>query len=305
MSKIGVIGAGAFGTALACALDRAGNEVLLWGRNQQQIRQIAKTGTNEKYLPGLVLPKAIRATDNLTDLHDTAALLVVIPSQQLRRFLLENDLSGQKCPIVLCAKGVESGTGMLQSQIIADILPDNPIAVISGPGFATEITAGMPTALSIACADPTTGRRLQTALSSEILRLYLSDDVTGVQLGGALKNVYAIACGIVMGSNLGESARAALMTRGFAEMSRLARRMGGKAETLAGLSGLGDLALTCTSAQSRNFAFGEMLGRTGAFGTGKTVEGVATARATIELASRQEIEMPVARVVADVLEKHL
>ncbi len=305
MSRIGVVGAGAFGTALGCALARAGHNVALWGRDTAQIAQIQETRQNGKYLPGLKLPDQLTATSRLPDLKDISALLMVIPSQKMRGFLQQNNLAFLTCPVILCAKGVEGGTGMLQSQIVSDMLPNVPLAAISGPGFATEITAGKPTALSLACEDASVGRRLQEELSTAFLRLYLASDLTGVQLGGALKNVYAIACGIVVGASLGESARAALMTRGFAEMSRLANKMGAQPETLAGLSGLGDLALTCTSIQSRNFAFGETLGRTGAFGSGKTVEGIATAKATIELARRQEIDMPIAKVVADVLEKHL
>ncbi|MCP5085576.1 MAG: NAD(P)-dependent glycerol-3-phosphate dehydrogenase [Rhodobacteraceae bacterium] len=305
MSRIGVIGAGAFGTALACAMTRAGRGVVLWGRDRDQVDQIAKTGLNQKYLPGQALPKEIHPTNDLDDLRDISALLMVIPAQKLRQFLTDHDLSHLTCPIALCAKGVESGTGLLQSQIVTDFFSDAPVAAISGPGFAAEISAGKPTALSVACEDQSIGRWLQGALSSEVLRLYLTEDLKGVQLGGALKNVYAIACGIAVGSDLGESARAALMTRGFAEMSRLASSIGAKTETLSGLSGLGDLALSCTSTQSRNFAFGEKLGRSGAFGSGKTVEGIATARATTELAETQGVDMPVANVVADVLERNL
>ena len=305
MSRIGVIGAGAFGTALGYALTGAGHQVLLWGRDAEQIAAMATQRKNTKYLPGLVLPEALTPTAKLSELKDISALLMVIPSQQLRGFLQANDLSALSCPFVTCAKGIESATGLLQSQVMAEFLPDVPLATISGPGFAAEITAGKPTALSIGCADGVMGRQMQASLSSPMLRLYLTDDMTGVQLGGALKNVYAIACGIVVGAELGESARAALMTRGFAEMSRLARSIGARAETLAGLSGFGDLALTCTSTQSRNFSFGETLGRSGAFGSGKTVEGIATAKATIALAEQHSVEMPIARAVADVLEKHL
>ena len=305
MSRIGVIGSGAFGTALACALTRAGHEVVLWGRDRAQIAEMIETRQNQRYLAGLIFPDSVFPTHDLGGLRDVSAILMVIPSQQLRCFLQEHDLSSVTCPIALCAKGVETRTGKLQSEILAESLPNVPVAVISGPGFAAEITAGKPTALSIACSDEKIGKTLQQSLSSAMLRLYLSNDLTGVQLGGALKNVYAIACGIVVGADLGDSARAALMARSFSEMSRLAKKMGAKSETLSGLSGLGDLALTCTSAQSRNFAFGEALGRTGVFGSGKTVEGIATAKATIALADQQGVDMPIANVVADVLEKNL
>ena len=305
MSRIGVVGAGAFGTALACSLTRAGHHAILWGRDTNQIAEIQKTGRNEKYLPDLNLPDQVHATFDLSDLAEASALLMVVPAQQLRTFLQANDLSVVNCPIVLCAKGIEKETGALQSEIIQEFLPGREIAVLSGPGFATEMTMGKPTALSLACANLETGAMLQRELSSPVLRLYLSDDVVGTQLSGALKNVYAIACGLVVGARLGESARAALMTRGFAELSRLIQEFGTDMTTAAGLSGLGDLALTCTSMQSRNFAFGEKLGREGAFGTGKTVEGIATARATTDLARQHNVEMPIASVVADVLEKNL
>ncbi len=305
MSRIGVIGSGAFGTALGCVIARGGHDVTLWGRDSVQVAQMQAAGINERYLPEVRLPRGLRASHCLADLARSDAILLVIPAQKLRGFLQENDMSDATCPIILCAKGLESGTGMLQSQIVADQQITAPIAVISGPGFAKEIASGKPTALSIACKDEILGYNLQALLSTETMRLYLTQDLAGVQLGGALKNVYAIACGIVVGADLGESARAALLTRGFAEMSRLAQVLGAKAETLAGLSGFGDLALTCTSPQSRNFSFGEALARKGTFGTGTTVEGIATARALVGLADEHGIEMPIAAVVADVLENAL
>jgi len=305
MSRIGIIGAGAFGTGLACAIARGGHDVILWGRNTAQILQMQQQRCNQRYLPDVMFPDTLTLTSNLADLKEVTMLLIVLPAQKMRRFLQENDLGAFSCPMVFCAKGLEIGTGLLQTQIAQDLQFAVPLAVISGPGFAGEIARGKPTALSIACADVEIGSALQAKLSSVSLRLYLTHDVAGVQLGGALKNVYAIACGIVVGADLGESARAALLTRGFAEMSRLAQALGAKAETLAGLSGFGDLALTCTSPQSRNFAFGEVLGRSGGFGTGTTVEGIATARALVELAKKHSIEMPIARVVADVLERKM
>ncbi len=301
MSRIGIIGAGAFGTGLACAIARADHDVVLWGRDAAQMAQMQKHGQNERYLPDVMFPETLSVTDNLADLSGSTALLMVFPAQKLRPFLQENDLCALECPMVFCAKGLETGTGLTQTQIAEDLGINLPLAVISGPGFAGEISRGKPTALSIACADNKIGGALQADLSSTSLRLYLTQDITGVQMGGALKNVYAIACGIVVGADLGESARAALLTRGFAEMSRLAQKLGARPDTLAGLSGFGDLALTCTSPQSRNFSFGEELGRSGGFGTGTTVEGIATARALVALADKQGIEMPIARVVADVL----
>ena len=202
---------------------------------------------------------------------------------------------------MLCAKGVDARGLRLQTEIAAALAPGRPLAALTGPGFAGEVARGLPTALTLACADAELGRALQAGLATRRLRLYLTDDVTGAQLGGALKNVIAIACGMVEGAGLGASARAALMTRGFAEMSRLAVAMGGRPETLAGLSGLGDLSLTCDSTQSRNFALGRALGA-GEPAGGGTVEGVATARAACQLGDRQGVELPIAAAVADVLD---
>ncbi|WP_069298528.1 NAD(P)H-dependent glycerol-3-phosphate dehydrogenase [Neptunicoccus sediminis] len=301
MTRIGVIGAGAFGTALASVARSGGNEVVLWGRDPEQINTMRQTGVNKRYLPDVPLPDGLEITSDLRDLQTAEILLMVLPAQHLRSFLAEASLPAA-APVLLCAKGIETGTGLLQQDILKEKKPDATVAVLSGPGFASELTQGKPTALSLGCEDQKTGAWLQEVLSSASLRLYLSQDTTGVALGGALKNVYAIACGLVVGAGLGESARAALMTRGFAELARLAASMGAKTETLMGLSGFGDLALSCTSLQSRNFAFGEKLGREGAFGTGKTVEGIATAQAVLGLASRQNIEMPIAQAVADVLD---
>jgi glycerol-3-phosphate dehydrogenase (NAD(P)+) len=305
VTRIGIIGAGGFGTALGCALARGGLDVSLWGRNMDQIVRMAVEGVNREYLPDVPLPPRLRPTCQISDLTDISALLMAIPAQNLRGFLQEYDLGQIGCPLVLCAKGIESGSGMLQSQIAGDLRPGAPVSALTGPGFATEIAVGKPTALTMACEDPALGNRLQQTLSTPSLRLYLTDDLIGAQLGGALKNVIAIACGLVVGAGLGESARAALMTRGFAEMSRLATAMGARGDTLKGLSGFGDLALTCTSGMSRNFTFGRALGETGEFGTGKTVEGIATARSTQALAAQKAVDMPIASAVADVLEQKL
>lgn len=296
MTHVGVIGAGAFGTALASVMRIGGLDVTLWGRDSAQVYAMQTSRQNARYLNGVDLPDGLNVTATLNDLDDVDVVMMVLPAQKLRGFLADSEFA-TNAPIILCAKGIEGETGLLQTQV----LDFAQMAVLSGPGFATEMTKGMPTALSIACADNTLGITLQRALSTPTLRLYLTQDVTGVQFGGALKNVYAIACGIIVGAGLGESARAALMTRGFAELARLAGAMGAQTETLMGLSGFGDLALSCTSLQSRNFAFGDQLGRTGVFGAGKTVEGVATAEAVLALAQTTGIEMPIAQAVADVL----
>jgi len=305
MSRIGVIGAGAFGTAMACTTARGGHEVRLWARDTALAEAIQKKRENTRYLAGVALPVTLQATGNLAELVNSDCLLIVIPAQKLRMFLQQNDLSQITCPIILCAKGLETGTGLRQTEIARQEGLTGTVAVISGPGFAPEMARGMPTALSIACTNAEVGKKLQSDLSSASLRLYLSEDVTGVQLGGALKNVYAIACGIIVGADLGESARAALMTRGYAEMSRLVQVLGGRPETLVGLSGFGDLALTCTSPQSRNFTFGATLGKAAQAGEGITVEGIATARAVVDLAKHHRLDMPVAQIVADVLEQKL
>jgi glycerol-3-phosphate dehydrogenase (NAD(P)+) len=232
-------------------------------------------------------------------MSDRDIILMVIPSQQLSGFLASNDLP-KSCPLVLCAKGVEQETTRLQTVIARAHVP-NPLAVLTGPGFANDIAKGKPTAMTLACDNMILGRELQSELSTQNLRLYLTDDMVGAQLGGALKNVYAIGCGIVIGAGLGDSARAALMTRGFAEMTRLAAALGAKAETLTGLSGLGDLVLTATSPLSRNFSFGLNVGSGQGFETGATVEGIATAQAVCALADNHNVEMPIAQTVAQVL----
>ena len=290
MTHVGVIGAGAFGTALASVMRSGGADVTLWGRDGAQITAMQADRQNARYLAGVDLPDGLNVTADLGDLQAADVVLMALPAQRLRGFMADSGFATD-APVVLCAKGIEGETGLLQTQVFDGA----QVAVLSGPGFATEMTKGMPTALSIGCGDSGLGTWLQETLSTQTLRLYLTRDVTGVQLGGALKNVYAIACGIVVGAGLGESARAALMTRGFAELARLAGALGAQTETLMGLSGFGDLALSCTSLQSRNFAFGEQLGRAGTFGTGKTVEGVATAEAVLALAANSGVEMPIAQ----------
>jgi len=290
---IGVVGAGAFGTALAVVEARAGRRVTLWGRGA------AGPPATGARLPGLALPPEVALTGDLGALAGAEAVLLALPAQASAGFLAERGAELPDAPLVLCAKGIDARNFRLQSEIAAS--PGRALAALTGPGFASEIARGLPTALTLACADARLGARLQAALATPVLRLYLSEDIIGAQLGGALKNVVAIGCGMVEGAGLGHSARAALMTRGFAEMVRLAVAMGARAETLAGLSGLGDLSLTCNSPQSRNFALGQALGIGGALPTG-TVEGVATARAACQLAAARGVELPIAMAVADVLD---
>lgn len=291
---IGIVGAGAFGGALAVALG-AQMPVTLWGRGL--------VGRSLARLPGVTLPQTVHITDDLGDIAAVNTLLLALPTQTLRIFLRENAHRFAANRIIACCKGVDLQSGLGPAAMIAQVFAGRTTAILTGPGFATDIAKLLPTALTLACADTEEGEALQRMLSTPRLRLYRSTDVVGAELGGALKNVIAIAAGLVMGAGLGVSARAALMTRGFAEMQRFALARGARAETLAGLSGLGDLVLTCTSDQSRNFRHGFALGA-GLAGAdlpgadGSTVEGVATARAVAQLAANDGQAMPVTDMVA-------
>jgi glycerol-3-phosphate dehydrogenase (NAD(P)+) len=303
MLRIGVIGAGAFGTALAATQAAAGRDVVLWGRDRQVMAEIAARGENRLRLPGRPLPAGLVATSDLGRLADRDVLLLALPAQATAGFLATEAAALPDVPLVLCAKGLERGSFRRQSEIAAALADGRPVAVLTGPGFADDLARGLPTALTLAAATPALGPRLQSGLATPRLRLYLTDDVIGAELGGALKNVVALACGMAEGRGLGQSARAALMTRGFAEMVRLATALGARPATLAGLSGLGDLSLTCNSRQSRNFAAGCALGAGEAVPAG-TVEGLATARAACELGRLNRVEMPIAEAVAGVVEGH-
>ena len=308
MSKIAIIGAGSFGTALAVALaaqdQQGGRTCVLWGRDAGLMERMTRERENPRYLAGVRLDEQISPTADLADLAGAEAVLIALPAQNLRGFLDAKPVLPDS-PMVLCAKGIEVKTGLLQSQILAEFHPTTQIAVISGPGFAGEIARGLPAALTLGCGDAQIGRTLQTLFSGTQLRFYLSDDVIGVQLGGALKNVIALAAGLNAGADLGASAGAALITRGMAELSRLAVALGARRETLAGLSGFGDLVLSCTSAQSRNFQFGESLARTGAFLGEQTFEGVATAFACLTLAAHAGVDIPIIATMAQILERKM
>jgi glycerol-3-phosphate dehydrogenase (NAD(P)+) len=305
MSNIGVIGSGSFGTALAAVIAANGHDVTLWGRDASFAGEINLAHENKRYLPDITLPEKLNATANLADLSTSDVVLMVVPAQVTRSVLQSESIDSLTCPILMCAKGIELNTSRSQTDILREALPNHITGAISGPGFAVEIARGKPTALTLAMADRTLGEDVQQLLSTPTLRLYLSGDVKGVQLGGALKNVYAIACGIVCGAGLGESAQAALLTRGFAELKELAEKMGANPETLSGLSGFGDLVLSCTSMQSRNFSFGHQVGSTADFLQTKTVEGAATALAVGALAEKYRVEMPICAAVSAVLQKHL
>ncbi|MFN3824985.1 MAG: NAD(P)H-dependent glycerol-3-phosphate dehydrogenase [Pseudorhodobacter sp.] len=286
---IGIVGAGAFGAALAVALSRNG-PVTLWGRGQDS-RVLRR-------LPGVDLPDSVTVTAELADLDGIDTVLLALPMQAMAGFLRDAGAGLRAARLIACCKGMDLATGLGPTGVIGAARPDAVAAVLTGPSFAADIARGLPTALTLACADDGVGAALQAQLSTPVLRLYRTTDVTGAELGGALKNVVAIAAGVVIGAGLGDSARAALMTRGFAEMQRLAQALGARAETLGGLSGFGDLVLTCTSAQSRNFRFGAALGAGEAFDAETTVEGVATAEAVRRLAGERGIAMPVSTMVA-------
>ncbi|MCF3973658.1 NAD(P)H-dependent glycerol-3-phosphate dehydrogenase [Paracoccus salsus] len=287
---ISILGAGAFGTALAVALSAKG-KVTLWGRK-------TGWGRDNPRLPGITLPDAVTITDDLGTAAIADTILLALPAQALGAFLTEHASVLDGKTLVSTAKGIDLTHLTGPSALISTACPTAAIAVLTGPSFAADIARGLPTALTLACAEAPAGLRLQHALSTPVLRLYRTTDVIGAELGGALKNVIAIAAGIVIGAGFGDSARAATITRGFAEMTRMATRLGARPETLTGLSGLGDLTLTCTSPQSRNFRFGRALGTGQNFDASTTVEGIATARAVSALAVRMGEEMPIAAMVA-------
>ena len=293
---IGVVGAGAFGPALAVALARDGRRVTIYARDGAAVMQ--STRENTRRLPGVALPDDLTVTDRLDDLVSAEVVLLSTPMQALRGFLSASGSVLEGKPLVACCKGVDLDTLTGPLAVVQDTCPSAIPALLTGPSFAADIARGLPTALTLACADPAQGQALQAMLSTPVLRLYRTDDTIGAELGGALKNVIAIAAGVVIGAGLGDSARAALMTRGYAEMVRLAIHLGARAETLAGLSGLGDLVLTCTSSQSRNFRFGHALGAGESFDPAVTVEGAATALAVSTLATREGLDLPVTAMVA-------
>lgn len=295
--SISILGAGAFGTALATTLAREGRPVTLWARDPYAVSRIRDHRESPR-LPGVQLPEIVSATTDLNAAASAETVLVSVPTQTLRSVLERIDSPLDDRALVLCCKGIDLETGLGVSDAARKVKPGLVPAVLTGPSFAADIAKGLPTALTLACADETIGQTLQHQLSTSSLRLYRTTDVTGAELGGALKNVIAIACGACIGAGLGDSARAALMTRGFAEMMRLAEQLGARPETLSGLSGLGDLTLTCTSDLSRNYRYGLSLGRGESFDPEITVEGAATARAAARLADDKGLSAPIATVTA-------
>lgn len=311
MSTIGVIGAGAWGTALAQSFARNGKPVVLWARDAALADDINLTRQNRKYLPGLQLHPDIKATTDLSAVCQCNIVVPVVPAQHLRSILqlARADIGNDK-PVIICAKGIEIETGRLMSDIAGDLLPTAMIGILSGPNFAHEVAQGLPAAATLASIYHTRLIKVRDELASKTLRLYASNDVIGTEVGGAVKNVIAIICGIVAGKNLGENARAAVVTRGLHEMARLAEGLGGKRETLMGLSGIGDLLLTCSSMKSRNFSLGHALGQGESLprilqARAGVTEGIPTAQAVVALAERLRIEMPLTSAVHQVLQGHM
>lgn len=297
--KISVLGAGAFGTALAIALASDGREVTLWARDGRAADRMQKTRENQARLPGHKLPASVDVTDAKDRIGDIC--LLAVPTQKLPALLSDFDTILAQKALVACCKGIDLQTLQGPCETIKGTFPQAGTAMLTGPSFAADIARGLPTALTLACADQALASRLQAALATSSLRLYRTADISGAQLGGALKNVIAIACGACIEAGLGESARAALMTRGFAEMTRLAEALGADPNTLSGLSGLGDLALTCSSPMSRNFRLGQSLAR-GEVLKGVTVEGASTATAALGVAKAHNIDLPITNVVARLVE---
>ncbi len=307
VEHIAVVGAGAWGTALALAAERAGRRVTLFGRD---VAAIAVSRENVGYLPGIRIPETIAVTDRLADVVGADAILVVTPTQTIRAVASLLGGIADDTPVVLCAKGLERGTGLRPTEVLAEALPPAAPVVLSGPSFAADVAAGLPTAVTIAAAEAPLAMRLCQALGSASFRPYAETDMIGVEVGGAFKNVLAIAVGIVAGRGLGASAAAALTARGFAELRRIGAALGARPDTLMGLSGLGDLILTCGSAQSRNMSLGRGLGEGRTLseilgGRSAVTEGVYTAAALVGLARSKAVEMPIAEAVHEIIEGRL
>ncbi|TPW03099.1 MAG: glycerol-3-phosphate dehydrogenase (NAD(P)+) [bacterium] len=303
----GVIGAGAWGTALAQVAGSAGLDVLLQAREPEVVESIRARRVNEAFLPGIVLDDHVSVTSELADLGACDLILAVPPAQHMRSTLQAFAAYHRAgVPVILCSKGIERGSLKLMTDVLAETLPAAPAAVLSGPSFAGEVARGLPSAVTLACADPALGEALMETLSAPAFRPYLATDLIGAEVGGAIKNVLAIACGMAEGRGLGRSAHAALITRGFAEMTRMGVALGGQAETVAGLCGLGDLVLTCSSPQSRNMSLGLALGQgqtveQALAGKRSVAEGYESAPAVRELAMKMGVDMPISLAVAALL----
>ena len=305
IERLAVIGGGAWGTALAQVAAQGGRETMLWALEDDVVTAVNRIHENPVYLKGIKLDPTIRATSNFSDLASADAWLVVTPAQHMRAVLGRSPCPNM--PLVLCSKGIEEGSGKLLHEVAHEVCPTSPVAVLSGPTFAHEVATGLPTAVTLACEDNDIGQAIRRRINLPAFRTYLTDDVAGAEVGGAIKNVLAIACGVAEGRGLGQNARAALIARGFAEMIRFGVAMGGRRETLAGLSGLGDLVLTCSSTSSRNFSLGVAIGQ------GKNIADLMTDRRTVaegahtapvlhRIAVERGIDMPLVGAVLDLLE---
>lgn len=307
MSKICILGGGAWGSALACIAKRAGHKTTLWSRNQSVVNAINQNNNNPDYLGDLLLEAGITATNDLSvALADADIVLFAVPAQSI------GETAKSAAPFIksgtiniACAKGIDRKTGQLPSEMIANEIPNCPVAALSGPSFASDVVQKLPTAVTIASRDMALSQKLAASLSTDEFRCYASDDLKGVELGGALKNVLALAVGAARGMQLGASAEAALIARGFAEISRLAVALGAEPQTLSGLSGLGDLVLTCSTPQSRNFSYGIALGQGKDLQGLKLAEGAFTARIAAKIAKQQNIDAPIITTVTAVLDKEL
>jgi glycerol-3-phosphate dehydrogenase (NAD(P)+) len=307
LQSVGIVGAGAWGSALAITSRRAGRDVLIWAYEPETLTDLKQNHRNETYLPKVKLDPSIEATGRLNEVANCDLLLLATPAQHVRKIAGElAPYLKDRQPLVICAKGIEQASGKLMSQVVDELSPGSQIAVLSGPSFAAEVARGLPAAVTLATPAEQLGRALSYALSHPPFRCYWSDDVVGAEIGGAVKNVYAIAAGIVAGKKFGASAHAALVTRSFAEMMRFGAALGARRETMTGLSGLGDLVLTCGSPQSRNMSLGVELGKGKSVDDvlGKRVavtEGVFTASAVVEMAAARGIDMPIAQEVHAVI----
>ena len=304
-AKIGVIGAGAWGTALAQVLSEGQDELLLWAREAEVVAQVNDSHENQAFLPGHPLRPAIRATQDMEEMESVEALLIVTPAQHLRASVAA--LPDSDAALILCSKGIEESTRSLMSEVVQELRPDSPIAVLSGPTFAHEVAQGLPTALTLACDTSASWERLYPLIAKPTFRPYFSDDIIGAEIGGAVKNVLAIGCGVAEGAGLGQNARASLISRGFAEMLRYGTARGARAETLAGLCGLGDLVLTCSSTSSRNFSLGKGLGEGQSAAAllsdrATVAEGAFTAPVLQRDAAARGIEMPIVDAICALLE---
>ena len=310
LTRICVVGAGAWGTALAIAANRAGSDALLWTRNQNSYSTMMRDRLNSQYLPDTFIDPDITVTTELSDVRGADFIILAVPAQNMRQMsILLADIIGSEVPLVVASKGIERGSLSLMSEVLAATMPKNPVLIISGPNFAHEVANGLPTATTVACKSESLANQFIYAIGGRYFRPYYTDDVVATQVGGAVKNVIAIACGIAMGMGYGENARAALMTRGLAEMMRLTEALDGRRDSLMGLAGMGDLVLTCSSTQSRNFSFGYRLANdrgeltTQLQAKNSLAEGVVTAESVSLLSDQLSVPMPLCNAVTKIIHK--